>query len=153
MSLLAQWNSLEPGLKKRLLAEARKERVARESIQDALDGETKTIVGRLRVGRSSAQERAFLADLIEGKIKVRRRRPGQLPRQTHEAIPLFVFLLEAIHSGQRSWPRKRIIGRVCDLFGVKDRRVYNALKALEPKRREALRQAMAAVAEDYLARK
>jgi hypothetical protein len=137
---------------RRLFAQIKKDRDAQESIWDARDGNTKTIVKRLRTGRISTKERTVLADLIEGKIKTHRLKPRQLTRRDKNSIANLVFIIEARYHNDPKWPRKRIIGVVGENFGVKPRVVYNILKALGPKRREEKQRAFTAFAA-MLARK
>jgi hypothetical protein len=149
--LAAWWRSLDANTKRRLHAEVKDNRIVQESIWDARDGNTKTIVKRLRTGRISAKERTVLADLVEGKIKTHRLKPRQLTRRDKNSIANLVFIIEARHHNDPKWPRKRIIGVVGENFGAKPRVVYNILKALGPKRREEKKRAFTAVA--MLARK
>ena len=104
----------------------------------ALDGDTKRLITRLRAGDVSRAEMAFVADLIEGKVKPRRRRSNQPSRIENELIARFVFELQAIHP---DWPRKKVVGEIAKMFGLKgkyDRHVYNVLQGLDPKERERI---------------
>jgi hypothetical protein len=150
--LAAWWKSLDANTKRRLHAEVKENLIVQESIWDTRDGNTKTIVKRLRTGRISAKERTVLADLIEGKIKTHRLKPRQLTRRDKNSIANLMFIIEARHHNDPKWPRKRIIGVVGENFGVKPRVVYKILKALGPKRCEEKKRAFTAFAA-MLARK
>jgi hypothetical protein len=143
--LAAWWKSLDTNSKRRLNAEIKEDRIVQDSVWDAYEGNTKNITKRLRTGRISAKERTVLADLVEGKIKARRLKPKQLTRRNKDHIANLVFLIEARHHNDPKWPRKLIIGRVADSFGVKPRVVYNILKALGPKGREEKKRAFTAL--------
>jgi hypothetical protein len=107
----------------------------RWSILSALDGDSRRLAARLRAGDVSRAEMAFVADLIEGKVKPRRRRSNQPSRIENELIAKFIFHLQGIHP---DWPRKKVIGEIAKMFGLKgkyDRHVYNVLQGLDPEER------------------
>jgi hypothetical protein len=110
----------------------------RWSILGALDGDTKRLATRLRAGEVSRAEMAFAADLIDGKVKPRRRRSNQPSRIENELIAEFVFHLQAIRP---DLSRKEVIGKIAAMFGLKgkyDRHVYNVLQGLDPERRKPI---------------
>jgi len=94
--------------------EAEKRRI----IWDAVDGNVQDLADRLREGVASREEMAFAADLIEGKVKSRRPRPGQPMRSTNDQIAQAVFQFRATH---KDWQQKKIKAKVADMFGVKVR--------------------------------
>lgn len=75
------------------------------------------------------------ADLIEGKAKPRRRRSNQPSHIENELIGEFVFYLQGIYP---EWQRKKVIGKIAEIFGVQHRHVYNVLQRLDPKDRERI---------------
>lgn len=108
----------------------------RLSIWGALNGDFKRLARRLRERRASPEEMEFAADLIEGKVKARLPRRGQPSLVTNDEIAQAYFHLRARYP---DWRRKRIIGTVAAIFGLKakyDRHVYNVLERLDPERRE-----------------
>jgi hypothetical protein len=99
----------------------------------ALDGDTSILANRLRKGLASFEEMAIAADLIEGKIKPRRPRPGQPSRLRNDEIVLAYFLYRF---GHPDWSEKQIKGEVADMFDVSWRHVYNVLDAHGSRRRK-----------------
>jgi hypothetical protein len=94
-----------------------------------LDGDTSILANRLRKGLASCEEMVIAADLIEGKIKPRRRQPS---RWRNDEIVLAYFIYRF---GHPDWSEKQIKGEVADMFDVSWRHVYNVLDALGPERR------------------
>jgi hypothetical protein len=107
--------------------------VERWSILGALDGNPKRLAMRLRAGEASRAEMAFAADLIERKVKPRRRRSSQPSRIENELIAEFVYYLQGIHP---DWQRKKVISKIAEMFGVQQRHVYNVLEGLDPEHRK-----------------
>jgi hypothetical protein len=108
----------------------------RHAIWAALDGNVEDLAQKLREGIASREEMAFAADLIEGKVKSRRPRRGQPTRFTNEQIAQAFFQFRVAYP---DWPKKKIVGRVVNIFGLKGeygRHVYNVLKALDPESRK-----------------
>jgi hypothetical protein len=106
---------------------------ARQAIWAALDGKPGDLADHLRAGEASVDEMAFVADLIEGKIKSRRPRPGQPTRLLNDGIVQMLFQYQEQYP---KWPKKKMAGEVADMAGVKERHVYNLLRALDAERRE-----------------
>src|SRR5262249_18291524 len=87
-------------------------RPSRDSIWEALDGKVQRLANRLRRGVAFPDEIAFAADLIEGIVKPRRLRKGQLTRYLSDEIAKF-FILER---GADERPMKQITGAITDDF-------------------------------------
>jgi hypothetical protein len=113
---------------------------ARFVIQTALDGDLVYLADRLRVGAASSGERAFAADVIEGKVRPYYHRKGKPTRRQDRAILRRVFAYQLLHSkGSKDWwPEKKIKDVVAALYGVKPRYVYNLLEDLTPKQRKSI---------------
>jgi hypothetical protein len=110
--------------------------LGRWAIWAALDGNVEDLARKLREGIASREEMALAADLIEGKRKSRRPRRGQPTRLTNHQIAQIFFQFRVAYP---DWPKKKIIGRIVDIFGLKGeygRHIYNVLKALDPESRE-----------------
>jgi hypothetical protein len=107
----------------------------RWSILAALDGDTKRLATRLRAGEASRAEMAFVADLIEGKVKPKRRKPNQPSRIENELIVQFVYYLQGIHP---DWQRKKVISKIAEMFDVQQRHIYNVLQGLDPEQRKQI---------------
>jgi hypothetical protein len=105
----------------------------RWSILGALDGNPKRLATRLRAGEVSRAEMAFAADLIEGKVKPKRRKLNQPSRIENELIVQFLFYLQGIHP---DWQRKKVTSKIAEMFGVQQRHVYNVLQGLGPEQRK-----------------
>jgi hypothetical protein len=107
--------------------------IARRAIWAALEDDPSKLANRLREGAASADEMAFVADLIEGKTKARRLRSGQPTRSLNDNIvqTYFQYLLR-----YPKWPKKKIVGKVADIARVRERHVYNLLEALSAECRE-----------------
>jgi hypothetical protein len=98
---------------------------AQWSVWDALEGDYRMLAARLRDGFVSTEEKAFLADLLQGKIKPRRRRKGQPKRIVNLLLlAMGVLRMEATIPSVR---RKEAVGLVAKVNGVSDKHVGNAL--------------------------
>lgn len=102
-----------------------KYRIALDSIWQALEGDPRWLVSRLRQGIASCPEQVLAADLIEGKIKPRR---PKLKKSTQLEIAKSVAFLERLYPHK---PRKAIIPVVAEKYGRSERRVYDALKEFD----------------------
>jgi hypothetical protein len=104
-----------------------KYRVELQSIWQALEGDHRWLMSRLRQGVASCAEQTLAADLIEGVIEPRRPRSRSSSRQGRLEIARSVAFLKKTRPGQL----KAIIAAVAKVFGVSERHVYNALKAFD----------------------
>jgi hypothetical protein len=110
--------------------------LVRWAIWAALDGNVEEIAQKLREGIASREEMALAADVLEGKVKPRRPRRGQPTRSTNHQIAQIFFQFRVAYP---DWPKKKIVGRIVDIFGLKGeygRHVYDVLKALDPESRK-----------------
>jgi hypothetical protein len=108
----------------------------RRIIWAARDGDVQDLTDRLRQDLPPRKALLFAADLIEGKVKSRRPRRGQLTRVTNDKIAQAFFQFQRAYPG---WKKKQIVGKIVDLFGLKGksgRHVYKVLKALDPESRK-----------------
>jgi hypothetical protein len=113
--------------------------LARFAIWGALDGNVKKLADRLRKRRASPGEMAFVADLIEGKVKSRRLKKGELSRYDSDEIAKLAIFDRAKYPDV---PRKLITGDIADAFRLKGnkygRSVYNKVDELDPVRRRTI---------------
>jgi hypothetical protein len=109
---------------------------ALRSIWSALEARPSFLASRLRDGSASPEEVLVTADIIEGKIKPRRLRPGASSRHKRLEIAEHVAFLEellprvrrkAIGRTGRVFRSKEIIPFAAKQYGVKSRHVYQAL--------------------------
>jgi hypothetical protein len=105
----------------------------RRIIWAAREGNVQDLAHRLRQGLASREEMAFAANLIEGKIKSRHPRRGQPTRLTNDQIAQAFFQFKEAYP---DLPRKKIVGKVVDMFGLSGRHVYNVVKALDQESRK-----------------
>jgi hypothetical protein len=77
---------------------------ALRSIWAALEKKPQQLSARLRAGIASNAEQALAADLIEGKIKPRRPRPGS-GRENRIAVALMANILEKIMTDRAFWEK------------------------------------------------
>jgi hypothetical protein len=100
------------------------------SIFAALEGSPQQLVARLRAGSASKVEQALAFDLLEGKIKPRRPRPGG-SHGDRLLVAALIGLLEQLPA-LRKVQRKAILGLAREIVGEKskamgDRQPYNVL--------------------------
>jgi hypothetical protein len=118
--------------------------IALWSIWAALDGDPKRLAKRLRAGLASREEMAFAADLLEGKVKVYRRRPRQPTRRTNDEIGQAVLFMSEIYPNRSK--TKSIIPDVAKAFGVSEKHVFNSLADMTAERRASIVKSAPAVA-------
>jgi hypothetical protein len=101
-------------------------------MMEAREGNPTRLAKRLRSGVPISQaELDFLADLIEGKIKLRKPRPARsgeatTARQRREIVQMFLY----IKATQPERQQKDIIPDLCEAYGVRPRFVSKLLSGL-----------------------
>jgi hypothetical protein len=125
--------------------------VAYWSLKEALDGDFSRLAKRVRRGELSEDERAFLADWLEGKIKLRRPKSGSKTARQRDEIVQTVLYAHATHPGRKL--KDAIVLDVARAFHVSPRYVFKLMSEIDPARREAIEAGAAAYAEFIGARK
>jgi hypothetical protein len=92
----------------------------------------------------STDERKLVADLITGKVKPRRPKPGAKSAREKDEIVQTILYVEATHPGRK---REAIVKGVCEVFGVSRRQAFKLLSEIDPSRRQAIEAGAAMFAE------
>ena len=112
------------------------------SLEEARTGDFARIAGRLRLNILSDDERKFLADYLEGKVKPRRLKGGRTARD-EDMIVQTVLYLEATDPNHQ---RESAVSHTCKVFNISRRYVFKLLDKIDPERLEAIQAGATALA-------
>jgi hypothetical protein len=125
--------------------------IAYRSLVGARDGDFSRLAKRVRNNIASEDERAFLADWLEGKVKLRRPKSGSKMARQRDEIVQTVIYTHAIHPRRKL--KDAIVPDVARVFNVSPRYVFKLMSEIDPARREAMEAGAAALVESVSARK